>query len=285
MDDERFNVLYLFVRELAPPRDKRCQYSDGDILLVFLWAAWRQKPVCWACQQRNAPRQLQGRDLPSPSRMSRRLRTDGFKQLLQLVISALQQQLLATALLVGCWSIDAKGFAVNHYSKDKHAKLGWCCGRKARGYKLFLIIDARGVPVAWHVDSMNVAEPTAAVQLIEHLDRPGYLLGDCIYDSDKLFKLAHAKGVQLIAPRKEPHKNVGKDARSEPRMHAIAMLETKVNTFGPAMYATRTAIERKFAQWSASDVGLDHLPGWVRTPQRVRRWIDAKIFIAMCLGK
>jgi hypothetical protein len=30
---------------------------------------------------------------------------------------------------------------------------------------------------------MNVSEPIVAQQLIEHIDRPGYLLGDSLYDS------------------------------------------------------------------------------------------------------
>ena len=63
------------------------------------------------------------------------------------------------------------------------------------------------------------------------------------------------------------------------------MLETPVNTFGPSLYNCRTDIERVFSRWAASDVALDHLPGWVRTLPRVRRWINAKILIALALEK
>ncbi len=285
MDDERFIILYRLVLQLSPPRGKRCQYSDGDILLVLLWAALRRKPICWACDRRNAPRVLRDRPPPSPSLASRRLRSDSINALLYLVILHLQQHLLVAATLVGCWKIDAKGFAVNRFSKDKHAKWGYCCDRKARGYKLFLLIDTRNVPIAWHVEAMNASEPIVARQLIEHINGPGYLLGDSIYDSNELHELTAAQQVQLLAPRKKPHQSIGRRARSEARLHAIAMLETPVNTFGPSMYDSRTDIERVFSRWAASDVGLDHLPGWVRTLPRVRQWINAKILIALALEK
>ncbi len=283
MDDERFGILYRLVGQLSPPRGKRCQYSDGDILLVLLWAALRQKPICWACNRRNAPRVLRGRRLPSPSLVSRRLRSASVNVLLDLVIVSLQQPLRADPTPVGCWKIDARGLAVNRFSKDKQAKWGYCCGRKALGYKLFLLIDARDVPIAWHVEAMNVSEPIVAQQLIEHIDRPGYLLGDSLYDSSTLHELTAAKQVQLLAPRKQPDQPIGRRAQSDARMHAIAMLETPVNTFGPSLYNCRTDIERVFSRWAASDVGLDHLPGWVRTLPRVRRWINAKILIALAL--
>ncbi len=285
MDDERFGILYLLVRELSPGRGKRCQYSDGDMLLILLWAAMRQKPIRWACDPRNAPRVMKDRNLPSPSRVSRRLRTASANALMGLVIQHLQQRLVVAATLVGCWKIDAKGFPVNHFSKDRHAKSGWCSGRIARGYKLFLLIDANSLPVAWHVDSMNVAEVTVAHQLIEHIDRPGYVLADSVHDSNQLHEKAASKQLQLVAPRKEPTKPIGRRARSDARLHAIAMLETPVNRFGPALYNQRTEIERVFSRWTASDVGLDHLPGWVRTLPRVRRWVNAKILIALTLVK
>lgn len=281
MDDERFNVLYSILVELAPRRGKRQQFSDACVLLIFLWSALRNKPVDWACDRRNRPRAWVG-PLPSPSCVSRRLRSASVQALLDLALRHWQLQLLAAASLVGCWIVDAKGFAVNRYSKDKQALRGHCCIGKARGYKLFLLVDAQDTPVAWHVDAMNAGEPTIALKLLQQIDGPGYLLGDSIYDSTQLYELAAARQVQLVAPRKNPMLNVDRRCRCEPRMHSIAMLETPVpHGFGPALYERRTRIERVFARWSSSRVGLDHLPGWVRTLPRVRRWILAKILIAM----
>lgn len=286
MDDERFEILYRLILELSPPRGKRFQFSEGDILLILIWAALRHKPVCWACQSRNAPRVLRDQPLPSESLVSRRSRSAGVRALLNLAILHWQQRLLvaltATRLpLLGCWMVDAKGLAVSRFSKDRQAKWGYCQGGKARGYKLFLLINAWGWPVVWQVQPMNVAEPTVAREFLDHLDRPGYLLGDSAYDSDELHQLVAARAVQLLAPRKEPQKPIGRRARSPTRLHAIAMLETPVNHFGPALYAQRTQIERVFSRWAASAVGLDHLPGWVRTLPRVQRWIQTKILIAL----
>lgn len=284
MDDECFNVLYQLVRELSPRRGKRCQYSDGTVVLILLWAALRQKPISWARDPCNAPRALRGRALPSSSQMSRRLRSDEVEQLLQQVIDHLQQQMMVVTTLVGLWMMDAKGLPVSRYSKDKQARWGYCNGGKARGYKLFLLVDANGLPIRWHVEPMNVSEPEVARRLLESIDRPGYVLGDCIYDSNALYEQASDKQVQLIAPRKEPAKPIGRRARSDARMHGIAMLETYCNHFGRSLYEKRTVIERTFSRWAASSVGLDHLPGWVRTLPRVRRWIQAKIIIALTIA-
>lgn len=281
MDDERFAILYDLVHELSPGRTKRHQHSDASILLLWLWAALRNKPVCWACDARNRPRRWRG-PLPSPSCVSRRLRGERIQTLFDLALLTLQQRLLVASTLVGCWKIDAKGLPVNRFSKDKQARWGYCCGGKARGYKLFLLIDASGTPVAWRVDAMNVAEPAVARELIEHIHGPGYLLGDSIYDWNDLYRLLSDKQVQLIAPRKVPLQPIGSRARHPARLRAIAMLETPLrNTMGATLYNDRTQIERVFSRWASSAVCLDHLPGWIRTLPRVQRWINAKILIAI----
>ena len=282
MDDERFLVLYRLVMELSPPRAKRCQYSDGYILAVYLWSVLRNKPMNWACDPRNAPAVLRNRPLPSDSRMSRRLSTLSVAGLLALAIRTLQKRLLVAATLVGCWVIDAMGLAVNPFSKDKAAKYGYCRNGKARGYKLFLLIDAAGVPVVWLVDSMNVAEQTVAAMMLPWIDRPGYLLGDSIYDSNDLFEAARLRQVQLVAPPKVPGGNIGRRAKDEARLHAIEMLEAPFAD-GRHLYKRRTQIERCFARLTAEAVGLNHLPGFVRTPKRVGRWIDAKMLLALSL--
>lgn len=282
MDDQRFRSLYRIVRRLSPPRGKRCQYSDGDILLVLLWAALRHKPVAWACDRRNAPAVMRDRPLPSSSRVSRRLRSVALDTLARRVAAHLRRQ-LAAAVALGCWIVDAKGLPINRYSKDKQARFGYCNGSKHRGYKLFLIVDHDGVPVAWRVHPMNAAEPTAARELVTHLDRPGYLLGDSAYDSNPLHEQAAAQQLQLIAPRRRRGTGLSHRPHHEARLHAIAMLETHVNAFGRSLYAKRTGIERVFAQLAAGDVRLDHLPSWARTLDRVRRWVNAKLIIAMAI--
>lgn len=281
MDDERFPVLYFLLHELSPRRRKRQQHHDADIVLVLLWAALWNKPICWACDKRNRPRKWRG-SMPSPSCVSRRLGDPITLGLLDLALLRLRERLLVAAALVGCWVVDAKGLPINRHSKVKDATVGYCCVGKARGYKLFLLINAAGIPVAWHADTMKTGEPTVARELIKHIEGCGYLLGDSIYDSNKLHKQAAAQGIQLVAPRKNPKLNIDKRCASPPRLHAIAMLETPLTkTFGPKLYDRRTAIERVFSLLASSAVGLDHLPGWVRTLPRVRRWINVKMLIAL----
>lgn len=277
MDDELFALVYRLACQLAPRRGKRQQFSDGVILSVYLWSVIRHKPMSWACLPTHAPRQLADRPLPSCATLSRRLRTDAARRLLDRIETQLTQ--LTDAALIGCWIVDAKPLPVSPYSKDRQAKRGWCYDGHARGYKLFALCDTRGRIVGWRVHAMNAAEPTVARTLIQHLDRPGYLLGDSVYDSTPLHQATAQRRVQLIAPRKDPAGNIGRRARHPSRLHAINLLETFCNGFGPTLYARRTVIERAFARMAASAVGLDHLPGWVRSLDRVRRWVQAKLIL------
>ena len=277
MDDELFKLVYHTAFQLAPTRRKRLQFSDSFILCIYFWAVIRNKPMAWACHRANAPRALKGLPLPSCSTLCRRLRSDAVQQLLD----QLENELTRTiqTCLICCWMIDAKPLPVSPYSKDRHAKRGWAYKGFARGYKLFAICDINQRIVGWQVHAMNKAEPAVARTMLEHLDRPGYLLGDSIYDSTPLHEAARQRDVQLIAPRKDPAGNIGRRARHPSRLHAIAMLETFCNGFGPALYAKRTGIERAFSRLAASDIGLDHLPGWVRGLSRVRRWVQAKLIL------
>lgn len=275
MDDELFDAVYHIAFQLWPRREKRVQYAGRLIVLMYYWSVIRNKPRQWVCDPRNLPRQLTRWPIPSRSQFGRRLNSAQ----VQAMLDELEQQVreVTTAALIGYWLLDAKPLTVSPYSKDKHATWGWGYDRKVRGYKLFVMTDARGNIIAWHIAGMNVAEPTAARELIPHIDRPGYLIGDSIYDSNPLHRLTAPKQVQLIAPRKLPGRNIGAAARHPNRLHAIDMLETFNNGFGPAMYAQRTAIERSFSRLASSRVGLDHLPGFIRTPARVHRWVQAKI--------
>lgn len=141
---------------------------------------------------------------------------------------------------------------VSPYSKDRAAKWGWAYSSKARSYKVFALCDLEGRLVACQTHPMNVAEPLVARALLEQTDRPGYVLDDSIYDSGPLYELAAARHLQLLAPR---------------------------NRIGSKLYACRTAIERVFSRLASSRSGLDHLPPFVRTPERVRLWVQGKIIL------
>lgn len=277
MDDELFRRVYRTARELAPRRAKRQQFSDALIVGLYLWAAIRHKPMSWACRPAHSPHALAGGPLPSVSTLSRRLRSDPARSLLGRLEARLHARPHPTR--VGCWILDAKPLPVSPYSKDKQARRGWAYNGLARGYKLFALCDLDGRIRAWQVHAMNRAEPTVAPTLLQALERPGYVLADSVYDSVPLHRAAAQRGLQMIAPRKDPTGPIGRRARHGARLHAIDMLETFCNRFGPAMYAQRTRIERAFARLASSRVGLDHLPGWVRGLDRVRRWTQAKLIL------
>lgn len=277
MDDELFERLYQIAMKLWPSREKYVQYSGCLIVLLYLWSVIRGKPLGWVCDRRNLPRALEHASIPSPSRFRRRIKSPP----VQAMLTQLEQHVRGTpeGTMLGCWMLDAKPLVVSPYSKDKDAKWGQAYDRKARGYKVFAMSDLDGRVVAWDCRPMNQAEPVVARTLLEHTDRPGYVLGDSIYDSGPLHELAASRHLQLIAPRKVPAGNIGQRARQPTRLHAIDMLETFNNMFGPAMYAKRTSIERVFSRMASSGVGLDHLPPFVRTLPRVRAWVQGKILL------
>lgn len=277
MDDELFEAVYHAVFTLSPRRGKRVQFGDAMIVVVYLWSVIRNKPMMWACKACNSPAALRDVRLPSCSTLSRRMDSESVQQLIQALEESLKQT--TQTALVGCWMIDAKPLVVSPYSKDKQAKRGWAYDGIARGYKLFAMCDLDKRFMNWQVHPMNVAEPTVAVELLAAADRPGYVLGDSIYDSTPLHAAAAERHLQLIAPRKVPGGPIGPRARHPHRLHAIEMLETPVNTFGRAIYRLRSGIERNFSRLASGNIGLDHLPGWVRTHDRVRRWVQGKLIL------
>ena len=81
--------MYDLVRSLPHPRRKRVQFHDRVIVLVYLWSALWDRPVCWACDPGNWAAFGGGGggggppfELPSGTTMSRRLWTVGVQQLL-----------------------------------------------------------------------------------------------------------------------------------------------------------------------------------------------------------
>ena len=277
MDDELFEALYQIILKLWTAREKRVQYAGRTIVLLFLWSAIRGKPRHWVCQRRNLPRRLKDHALPGRSQFGRRLNSTAVQALLRQLENHLRG--LPSDSLLGCWLLDAKPLVVSPYSKDKSARWGWAYDGKARGYKLFALTDLRGKVVAWQTRSMNEAEPVVAKTLLQHTDRPGYVLADSIHDSQSLHECAASRELQLIAPRKLPGGNIGRRARHPSRLRAITMLEGCLTDFGPTMYARRTEIERRFSRLASSKVGLDHLPPFIRTPRRVHLWVQGKIIL------
>ena len=96
----------------------RFAYSDERIVQVYYWAVIHDRPTSWACRPESWPPHLRRRPLPSPSRMSRRLRSPSVAALL----TALDRRVLAPAR-PGLFQGTVNG--VNAFAKymNSHGKL------------------------------------------------------------------------------------------------------------------------------------------------------------------
>lgn len=284
MEAKLYAVLYQLVFAVAhPPRRKRELFCDRWILMVFLWSALHDRPRDWACDESNWPDQvLQGRPLPSPSRLSRRLRTVGVLQLLERVLAAASDA-FGVPLVKG---VDSKPMTVGAHSQDRDALRGRVAqGQLARGYRLHAVTHGRAVR-HWTLAPINTHDSKVAPLLFARLEGGGYVDGDNAYDTNDCHGAAAAANHQLVAPPRESNKGVRDPAHNRPeRMRALDLLDSPLKTcglrgdFGRALYDCRQRVESCFGGLSMS--GLDHLPTWVRGPRRVALWAGGKILISL----
>jgi DDE family transposase len=284
MEDELFVLLYRLLRRLRPRRGKRVVYSDALVVAAYLWAVLNDRPMNWACSAtaRRPPgfEREGGADWPSNSTLSKRLATASCRALLgELESHLLSLQCFSTML--GVYLIDGKPLRVSDYSKDDQAGWGWAYRTKAKGYKLFLLTDARGNVVTWRVGKMCDDERTIGKRLIRGCPRllPGYLVGDKKYDANTFYVAAAKRGLQHVAPRTRPGGGVNNGGCHATRHRAIDLLESGLHAMGQPLYDLRTGIERTVSTLCCRGHGLKDLPPWVRTYARVRRYVQAKILI------
>lgn len=247
-------------------------FSDRWILLVYLWAVLHDRPTSWACRPENWPGELRPIGLPSQATMSRRLRSPHIQWALALILERLRVE-QDTGLLK---YIDAKPLPVGGCSKDPDARWGRGSRSLIKGYKLYALWGIGPVPLAWEVRSADHSESTEADRLIPHLCGYGYLIGDSIYDCNRLYDLAIEHGHQLIAPPKRPGRGLGHGRQSPYRLRGLELLAGR---FGRWLYSTRSAIERDFGHLTSFGGGLNGLPSWVRRSGRVGMWVEAKLII------
>lgn len=281
MEDRLWELLYqLVTRRVGPGRRKRRQFSDKTIVLLYLWAVAQERPMSWACRVEHLPRKWAG-PMPSQATVSRRLREASLRRLCRDLERDLLGLLDAATVMLAWFILDAKPLVVGSYSKDRHARRGQAGREKARGYKLHARADMSGRVVRWAVLPMNRPESVVARGLVGSAHGPGYVLMDSGGDSVELYGRCASRGLRLIAPRKKPGTGLGNHRQHEDRLRAIAELEAPpgLETFGRGVYKKRADIERLFGRWTNTAGGLTALPNWVRTPRRVRRWVQAKIIL------
>jgi hypothetical protein len=259
-----------------PAKSAREQYSDEEIVKVWLWAVLHDRPVSWACQRQNWPLHDRRRQLPSPSRVSRRLRTSGVRWLLQELEGQVLRPERVGQLL---WMMDGKPLLIGGSSKDRQAGVA---PRVGRGYKLHALLDAQSDVAAWRVAPLNKDEKTMARRMIRVASLQGYLVADGNYDSNRLHEVCEGRGnLQLITPHRVSRTGIRRPRyrQSRGRLRSLALQEAPQPEFARDLLRCRDDIERYFGRLSSWGGGLTHLPPWVRTHRRVHRWVQGKLIL------
>lgn len=276
MEGQLWNMIVAILAAINKRRKRANQdFSDEDIVKVFYWSVIHDRPISWACQRQNWPLHVRRQPLPSNTTMSRRLRSSSVVALL----NALERRVTAPSQPHLFWMIDGKPLAISGCSKDRQAGYGRAARCKAKGYKIHAIIASDGSVANWRVAPMNKDERVMAERLLKATNLVGYIAADANYDSNKLHKVCDAAGNrQFVSPRRYgAGRKVGHRAQSPGRLRSIALLENPEPRFGQQLLKDRSAIERHFGNATNWGGGLTHLPPWVRTHRRVRRWVQAKL--------
>ena len=296
MEDELFGALYPLVEREARrrPRRKKVRFTDALVLGVAFWAVLHDRPVCWACRAKS----WHGAEpwpggLPSPSTMSRRLRSLSAQLLLERVFHAVLGVAGVRAFCL-CRRVDSKPLPVGPCSKDRDARRGHAAaGVKCKGYKAFCCWAGDApVPEAVVLGPMSESDQAGAMHLIDRLQALhagaacGYVAADATHDTNPTHAHAGARGLQMLTPRKKPGAGLGHRGHSPHRLRGIELLEpppvppaSPAPRLGPELYRLRGRIERDFAHLCGFGGGLQPLPGFVRRPRRVAFWVVAKFVI------
>jgi len=272
MERELYRRLYEITYHLGKTRrTKHVVFPDHKIAMVYFWAVLHDRPTGWACQRTHWPDHARQLRLPTASTMSRRLRRNSVRQLIDCVEHNLKDRFPINHVLL----IDAKPLPIGHGSKDRQAKVGYATGRLAKGYKLHAVCSQEQVAISWTLRPMNERESLVAPRLIDQLPGQGILVGDNAYDTNPLYEYAGERGWQLLAPRRK-NTSLGKIKHSRWRVNAhVHMSQSKRHR----LYRARIAIEQFFGQLGNISFGLSPLPNWVRSVRRVRQWVQAKLVL------
>lgn len=187
---------------------RRPVYTNALVVALYVWSAWHDRPLCWACRRDSyGGRLFRPRRLPSPSHFSRRVRGDDCRRILQRVHDAFAQHTWPTRVAY----LDGKPLPVSPVSKDPDATRGKVSGGFARGYKLHALVSERRRIVAWSVMGLNADEKTVAREALLPRLRTGTLvLADSNYDSAPLHReVAEPLGLCLVHPLRGQRRAVG----------------------------------------------------------------------------
>lgn len=272
MERELWVALYFLCQEFDRSKGNAF-YRDWEIAVIYFWAVIHDRPTSWACQRNNWESSSIPVRLPNQSTLSRRLRTANIDQLIESVF----EHFTVFTLLRRYLCIDGKPLTIGDHSRDPDARNGWAGFGFAKGYKLHAIWGNGPIPLCFEVTSLNVGEAKVARKLIGQLDHRAYIVGDRQYDSNPLHEVAREQNCQLIAEQKNRTGRLAGNRKHSPnRIKCFEILKTPK---GQRLLKYRDQIERRFGKLTCHGAGLGPLPAWVRTIQRVKLWVKAKLII------
>ena len=266
---------------------RKPRYPNWLIVAMYLWAVWHDRTLSWACDRGHYDRVFRPRGpLPSVSRFTRRVKSDDCQRILQRVHDALAQR----GLVTDEGYVDGKALTVGPASKDRQATRGKIPGGFGKGYKLHAFVNEHRRIVVWSVTGLHEDEKTVAMHLLPHLppvSPDALVLKDSNYDSAPLHKAAAelAPGAKLVGPLKGQGR-VGPDGHHPvtlrqmgPERRELLAAWRQCPGLLELVLRARDTIERVFGVLCCTAGGLGALPPWVRTLDRVRRWVGAKVVL------
>lgn len=259
----------------VPRTGRSPRFADQQIVKMYLWSVWHDRPLCWACDREHYNGWYRPRQLPSVSQFCRRMKTTR----IQTMLEAVNDHLTRTSAPATLSFFDGKPLPISDYSGDPDARDGHGAGKFQRGYKLHAWATAEGQIPRFAVRSLNDGEAKVARELADRILPSSLVLADANFDSRHLYTTVAARGSQLLTPLK----GRSRQARNLKRMGVGRRIAVKWWSRFPgacaALLCLRDQIERIFATLTGFGGGLTTLPPWVRRLDRVTRWVTAKIAI------
>lgn len=274
-----WSAVVRLVRSVDDAKHRRTpRFSDSQILLTLLWARLHHRPVCWACRPASWPLWERRRTRPSPTTMTRRLRSASVVAMIERLESAVQAD--APAELVH--AVDGKPLVVSRHSTDPDARHGRGAGGYDKGYKLHVVCGLSGRVCCWRVTPLSTPEHEMARRMVQGGGiSTGYLLADTLFDWDTLHTRCEQQGVRLLAPRRPTRRGRGTRQRGRvgaARQACIAAMETPHACFARDLHGQRAVVERVFARLETR-WHIGHPPFYVRRLRRVRLWVQAALIL------
>jgi len=292
MDHDQWRLIMSHIRRIAaslPRPSKRFDYSDAQIVAMFIWSVAHDRPMIWACDRRHYNRVFRPRQLPSVSQFHRRVKSERVRLILQRLHEVTGGVLCPTALQY----IDGKPLPVGNSSKDRDARIGYAGRRMGIGYKLHVIATEDRRITCWCVRPMNEHEMPIARLMLEHLPEGTFtqrslILADGNYDSHDLYKDVHKRGARLVTHLRGRATHPATLRQMGPARRELLELNKTSRPLVKMIQRNRNEIELTLSNLTSYGGGLGPLPSFVRRLPRVTRWVGVKIVLyhtRLCLRR